>query len=405
MRIPTGVGPLRSGQTRGDTRTKPPVAAGKFCRRPIDYRFSGRAFQLKYPAEQKSISDALLASGGLRRGIDPHPRSGGPLKPETLPRVRWQPGESVSEVEMPIILVVDDSPTDQKLVGGLLNRDFDWIIEYANNGRAAVEMMEQISPDLIITDLLMPEMDGMQFCREAQKKAPHIPVVLITGQGSEHLAVEALGAGAASYVPKSALAESLLETVEQLLALAARDRSKDRLMTFTTNLRHQFKLENDPLLIPPLLDFIKESMQRLHLGNPAQQRQVAVAVEEALLNAMLHGNLELPQLTTQDARQKLHEGKVSELVEDRRKTAPFDQRRVLIGVDLSHTKAQFVIRDQGNGFDAKSLLAPDDPHNIASMNGRGLTLIRNFMDEVAFNETGNEIRMTLNVHKPAAASI
>jgi anti-sigma regulatory factor (Ser/Thr protein kinase) len=174
-------------------------------------------------------------------------------------------------------------------------------------------------------------------------------------------------------------------------------------MKFTTHLRHQFKLENDPSLIPALLDFIRESMIRLHLGDPAQQRQVAVAVEEALLNAMLHGNLELPELTIRDARQKLHEGKTSELVEDRRKDPMYGQRRVLIGIDLTHSKAQFVIRDQGNGFDTKSLRARDDPNNISNLNGRGLTLIRNFMDEVTFNENGTEIRMALNVQQPAHA--
>jgi CheY-like chemotaxis protein/anti-sigma regulatory factor (Ser/Thr protein kinase) len=297
---------------------------------------------------------------------------------------------------MPIILVVDDSPVDQKLVGGLLGRDFDWIVTYAENGQVAVEMMDQLSPDIIVTDLQMPVMDGMQLCRETKSRAPQIPVVLITGQGSEQLAVEALAAGASSYVPKSALAESLLETVDQLLNFSEKDRTKERLMTFTTNTRHQFNLENDPTLIPALLDFVRESMEMLRLGDEPQRRQVSVAIEEAMLNAMLHGNLELPEHRVQEVRQTLHAGKTSEILDNQRKKAPFDQRRVRIAIDLTHTRAQFVIRDQGKGFDTTKIPAADAPESISNMGRRGLTLIRNFMDDVTFKENGAEIHLSLN---------
>jgi CheY-like chemotaxis protein/anti-sigma regulatory factor (Ser/Thr protein kinase) len=301
---------------------------------------------------------------------------------------------------MPIILVVDDSPTYQKLVGGLLSCDFDWIISYAENGQVALEMMEGLLPDIIVTDLLMPVMDGMQFCRESKTRAPQIPVVLITAHGSEQLAVEALAAGAASYVPKSALAESLAETVRQLLNFSARNRTKDRLMTFTTNMRHQFNLENDPMLIAALLDFVRESMVTLHLGDAPLQRQVSVAIEEALLNAMLHGNLELPVHRVQEVRQSLHSGKASEIVEKQRMKPPFDQRRVRFAIDLTLTRAQFVIRDQGPGFDCTKLTPPDDPNNISNMGHRGLTLIRNFMDEVTFKENGSEIHLSVSFKPP-----
>ncbi len=298
---------------------------------------------------------------------------------------------------MPIILVVDDSAVDQKLVGGLLGRDFDWVVAYADNGQAALEMVETLSPDLIVTDMLMPVMDGMELCREAIKIAPQIPVVLITGQGSEDLAVKALAAGAASYVPKSALAESLTETVDQLLAFAERDRSKERLMTFTSHTRHQFNLENDPSLIPALLDFVRESMILLQLGDAARQRQVSVAVEEALLNAMLHGNLELPEHVLLSVRQSLHAGDEPEIVGKQRALEPWSSRRVQFAMDLTQSRVQFVIRDQGEGFDHSKLAEPTDPESISNMKGRGLALIRNFMSEVSFRENGREIHMCLRL--------
>lgn len=300
---------------------------------------------------------------------------------------------------MPIVLVVDDSPVDQQLVGGLLKRDFDWIVEYADNGESAVEMISDIFPDLVITDLQMPKMNGIELCRKARKDFPHVPVILTTGQGSEELAVEALNAGAASYVPKSALAESLNDTVDQILEYSRKNRSKDQLMQYTTNCRHQFKIENNPQLIPPMLDFLRDSMNTLRLGDPTTVRHASVALEEALSNAMYHGNLELNEKQCRDARHSYREGDEFEMVRLRQHQQPYSSRRVYVGIDLSKNKAQFIVRDQGNGFDVSTLQPITDVGNISDLKQRGLTLIRNFMDEVKFNQEGNEIRMSLEIKR------
>ena len=183
---------------------------------------------------------------------------------------------------MPIVLVVDDSPVDQKLVGGLLQRDIDWLIEFADNVDTALSMISDISPDLVITDLQMPGKSGIELLKIAREKFPHIPVILITGKGSEELAVEALHAGAASYVPKSALAASLNDTVNQMLALAEKDKHKDRLMNLTTNCRYQFKMDNDPKLIPSLVEFIIDTLNMMKLGDLVLVEPITTTLQEIL---------------------------------------------------------------------------------------------------------------------------
>ena len=103
---------------------------------------------------------------------------------------------------MRTILVVDDSPVDRSLVGGLLAREAGWTIAYAVNGRAALEILSHAVPDIIVTDLLMPELDGLQLLAAVRQRYPLVPVILITSHGSEGIALEALRRGAASYVPK-----------------------------------------------------------------------------------------------------------------------------------------------------------------------------------------------------------
>ena len=81
------------------------------------------------------------------------------------------------------------------------------------------------------------------------------------------------------------------------------------------------------------------------------------------------------------------------VIEQRNMHAPFRNRHVYLTTQLTRAKATFVIRDEGPGFDTSTLPDPTSPENVDKTNGRGLFLIRTFMDEVRFNDAGNEITM------------
>jgi DNA-binding NarL/FixJ family response regulator len=297
---------------------------------------------------------------------------------------------------MPIILVVDDSEVDRRLIGGLLSKDIDWLVEFAGNGAEALDLMRNVAPDVVVTDLLMPEMNGLEFVAAASREFHHVPVVLVTAQGSEELASHALRMGAASYVPKSHLKEGLVETIEQVLCLSYSSRQQERLLQRSTSIRHEFELENDATLFPILIQFVEETMNAMKFCETADRRHVAVALEEALLNAMYHGNLELPKEKLPGVRQELHDRGKSQLLEARRHQTPYCDRGLTMVFQTSNDCAEFVIRDEGSGFDTTTVPAAADARSVAGESGRGLMLIQNFMDSVTLNERGNEIRMTLN---------
>jgi len=121
---------------------------------------------------------------------------------------------------MPNILIVDDEPVQRELAYCLLSQDPDIQAYFADSGEGALHQIAKEMPDLVLTDLRMPGMDGLDLVRKVQEDYPSLPVVLMTSYGSEQLAVRALTAGAASYVPKTDLAESLVDTVEQVLSVA-----------------------------------------------------------------------------------------------------------------------------------------------------------------------------------------
>src|SRR5436190_55213 len=157
---------------------------------------------------------------------------------------------------MTTILVVDDSKVDQRLVGGLLEKNERLTIAYADNGAEALERMTRVLPDLIVTDLQMPEMDGLELVTYTRERFPGVPVV--------------------------------------------------------------------------------------------------VALEEALINALYHGNLELTSEELAEFRSRLLESDLDP-VEERRALEPYASRHIHVEGKINDREARIVIRDEGPGFDISTV--------------------------------------------------
>jgi len=289
---------------------------------------------------------------------------------------------------MATVLVVDDSAVDRRLVGGLLEKDPDLELGYAVDGVDALAKIEESPPDLVVTDLVMPAMDGLTLVATVRSRFSQVPVILMTSKGSEELAVQALQAGAASYVPKHTLSNRLADTVRNVLAVSNRQRSQSRLMGSMTRSDCSFELENDSALIGPLISHVQEDCGNLDLYDDSEGTRVGVALEEALANVLYHGNLEVDsELRERD------DSSYWKLAEERSKIAPYKDRRVHVRVELSRREAVIVIRDEGTGFDPSKLPDPTDPANVEMASGRGILLMRTFMSEVTYNDQGNEVTL------------
>jgi len=286
------------------------------------------------------------------------------------------------------ILVVDDVTSDRRLAGAIIEENPKWRAAYAEDGRAALEAMERDMPQLVLTDLLMPEMDGLKLVAEVRNKYPFVPVILMTAYGNEAIAIRALQQGAASYVPKRILHHDLAPNLERVLAAAQVERRQERLLGLLSQAELHFTLDNDRTLIPTLVSHLQQHLVRLEHCDQLGRTRIGVALEEILLNAMYHGNLEVSSSLRQDGDEPFHR-----LADERRQLEPFRNRRVFCTARLSLADAVFVIRDEGPGFDPSKLPDPTDPANMEMASGRGLLLVRTFMDEVSFNEKGNEVTM------------
>ena len=119
-----------------------------------------------------------------------------------------------SPTEIKILLAEDDSASREATALFLEDQGFS-VIRTRNGVEALRHLTDGVS--LIITDLVMPHADGMEVLRTAREEAPHTPVIMLTGQGSEAAAVEALKAGAFHYLTKPVNPDELGSLVRQAL--------------------------------------------------------------------------------------------------------------------------------------------------------------------------------------------
>lgn len=289
---------------------------------------------------------------------------------------------------MSIVFIVDDSQVDQSLVRGILAKNRELEVRSFNNGVDALAEIPVANPDLVVTDLMMPEMDGLQVVTRIRNEFPETPVILMTSQGNEQTALEALQKGAASFVPKSRLTDRLYDTVSQVLALKNPGTPYREIMQCVNQAELAVSLPSDLQLIPQFVDLIQRSLSSLCVCDATESIRLSLAVEEALLNALLHGNLEL---TTDMAKSGLEPN--AEYFHQRSSELPYSQRTIDVKVKIDKKQALFSIRDHGPGFDSSALPDENDLTPFQDGTGRGLKLMRSFMDGVSFNDSGNEVTL------------
>jgi DNA-binding NarL/FixJ family response regulator len=115
------------------------------------------------------------------------------------------------------IVIADDHPLVLNEVANFLEPHYD-VVARAANGRELVNAVAQHSPDLVVADVAMPEMNGIDATREITSEHPNIKVVLLSGYDDPALVEAAFQAGASAYVSKMHAATELLPAIEKALA-------------------------------------------------------------------------------------------------------------------------------------------------------------------------------------------
>jgi len=156
-----------------------------------------------------------------------------------------------------------------------------------------------------------------------------------------------------------------------------------------------FVLHNDPSLIPLLLGYLQQVLRSLQLEDELDRLRIRLAVEEALLNSLYRGNLEISPRLEQSDRMAFNQ-----LVEERSAESPYCDRRIHVSWTVGRDEMTVLVKDDGSGFDPAATGNRDESVDFDTVFGRGTLIMRTFMDEVRYNAAGNEVTLIKRTPPP-----
>lgn len=234
----------------------------------------------------------------------------------------------------------------------------------AQNGVQAMEIVQTRPVDLIITDLWMPEMDGLELLQRVKTINTRIPVAVLSGHGTVQDTVKALNLGAYTFLSKPIRIEDIEGVVKKGLRLRDLSVGSYELQNY---IRHysEIQIPNFQHLFPSVILYILKDCQWRGFDDDQMLSNLSVVLDEMLMNAFKHGNQER---------------------EDR-----FITIRYAFDVD----KLQITIEDEGEGFDTQQVIRELTNLERHQLLERGVFLLSILMDDFQYNEKGNAVTLTM----------
>lgn len=296
---------------------------------------------------------------------------------------------------MASILLADDSQTHTLLMRRILE-DGSHTVTSVADGQQALDVLQTSVPDLVVTDLQMPVVNGMELVSNIADQYPSLPSIVVTARGSESLAVDALAKGAANFVPKSSLSKLLLRAVRQTVQFAEVIRAVQPSSGQATRHEWTVTLRSDPEDIEPIAWMVIQTLAWSGHLDATDQVRMGTAVASGLFNAMCFGNLQIPDEETIVARILADDptGILDLRVRAREETYRDLSTTLKLSVGIEDTRVS--IRHSGRGRATRLTPAPGTPESFEREQCRGLMLISSFMDDVILRGDASEVVMVKN---------
>ncbi|CBH21845.1 regulator of chemotaxis and motility [Acetoanaerobium sticklandii] len=115
------------------------------------------------------------------------------------------------------ILLVDDAAFMRMMLKDILVKNGYDVLGEAENGLKALEKYKELNPDLVIMDITMPEMDGIEAVKEIKKVNPSAAVIMCSAMGQQSMVIEAIQSGAKDFIVKPFQADRIIEAVRKVI--------------------------------------------------------------------------------------------------------------------------------------------------------------------------------------------
>ena len=289
------------------------------------------------------------------------------------------------------ILIVDDEQMIRELLVDILAAAGNYRLLTAANGEEALTIFTNQEVDLVLTDLRMPGVTGLELLAELRRIKEDVPVIILTGYGRREDVIEALRLGASNFLMKPQEIKLVHKVASKVLRVRLKERLEQQIYDFFCSETQAYQIPNVLKYTFPLIDLVTDKLIRVGICSNHDLTNIRLALDEALINAIIHGNLEIPSTMKGTSLSEITQ--FNQLVKERSLAEPYTTRNVRLEMELSQEQVKYVIQDEGNGFDWSQMPKSFEDHEILANHGRGLLLIQAFMDDVYFNDKGNCITL------------
>lgn len=290
------------------------------------------------------------------------------------------------------ILIVDDEPSILEMLADYFNT-FSYETSKAASAEDAIKILNSGNKiSLIITDIDLPGMSGIELLQFCKATKPDIPIIIITGLKTLNFAISAIKHGAQDYVTKPFELTDVRKVVEKVLRYRKIDRKQIRIHEHTKSMSNHLEFTTREIDAGVVGNFYAKFLLNSGFCTEGEYHQLYVAFTETIINAIEHGNLELRSSIKGTDFEKIAE--FEELRENRLNDPQFYERKIRVAFQFNEQCFHLSVTDDGPGFDWKKFVVENQFRSVnTESHGRGFILIRHIIDEVYFNEKGNSITL------------
>ena len=287
------------------------------------------------------------------------------------------------------ILLVDDEPDILEILREFLELRTHTVTT-ASNGKEALDLvLAQDDFDLVFSDIKMPEMDGLTFLEKVRNNNLNIPVILISGQGDLESSIRALKLGALDFIVKPVYLKAVDEALLRIDTAIAVEQETLSAMAFLDEQSLSLHCDSKLGHVRRVVSYFSKFTRDICASYSLDVNKIAICLQEGLTNAIIHGNFGVQSSMKEDDWSAF-----DELIKQRELEPAYSDKQVRVDFLQTPEKLEFRVTDEGNGFNPADLPDPTDPESWLRLSGRGILFIRSYMDEVQWNEIGNQITMT-----------
>ncbi|MEL7337535.1 MAG: response regulator, partial [Planctomycetota bacterium] len=264
-------------------------------------------------------------------------------------------------------------------------------IQTAQDGIDALDRISEHCPDLVITDLQMPNCDGLGLIHQMLTDCPMVPSILVTAFGNEALAAEALGSGATTYIAKEHVDVLLADTARRLLAFAQANRESLEIKGTLGLGRHDFLTDCSIERLVPLVSLVVRLLGAMGALHTSDRIRIAETLHHLLFHAIIHENLNIP-LQKEPIPLDQAETWVQERFKDSRASQSVGEC-VRLRMNVTNENVSFRIDPEGRcaSFDQAPL--PGTPQSFSDERARAMLLSTSTMDEVFIDPNTSAIKL------------